>query len=516
VNPARVYLIGAGPGDPGLITVKGLEALRAADVVVYDYLANPALLETLSPHVERIYAGKRHGDRPLSQDGINEVLVAKAREGKVVARLKGGDPFIFGRGGEEARALAQAGVPFEVVPGVTAATAVAAYAGIPLTHRGMNASVTFVTGRETPGRADTLIRWDELGKAGGTLVFFMGVKSLGDITARLMEGGRSPDTPAAVIHWGTLPCQRTVTGRLEDIARKVAEAGLEPPALTVVGEVVSLRDEINWFEALPLFGKRVLVTRAAGQSGGLSAALAEQGAEVVAVPSIRVVPPEDFGPLDEALDHLTEYHWVVLTSANGVEAFFARLKARHRDARALAGIRVAVVGAETARALSAHGVEADLVPTDPRAEGLAEAMIEAATGHMRVLLAQAAGARRVLPELLTQEGIQVTVAPAYRTVAPEAEAVDLEALEKAPLDYATFTSSSTVRNLQGMLGTERFRAVLAGARVCAIGPVTAQTAREAGLTVHVQPEGPSTAQLVAALCADAQGPGPDSSQEGPS
>jgi len=272
---------------------------------------------------------------------------------------------------------------------------------------------------------------------------------------------------------------------------------------------------------LPLFGKRVLVTRAAGQVGGLSRALAEQGAEVVPVPAIRVVPPEDFGPLDEALAHLSEFHWVVLTSANGVEAFFARLKTHHRDARALAGIRVAVVGAETAKALSAHGVEADLVPTDSHAEGLAEAMIEAATGHQKVLLAQAAGARRVLPELLTREGIAVTVAPAYRTVAPEVAEVDLAALETAPLDYATFTSSSTVRNLEGLLGTERFRAVLAGARIAAIGPVTAQTVREAGLTVHVQPEGPSTAHLVAALCADAAQPAdtrnaPNAPKEGPS
>jgi len=504
-SAAKVFLIGAGPGDPGLITVKGLEALKAADTVVYDYLANPALLEALDPHVERIYAGKRHGDRPLSQEQINDLLVERAREGRVVARLKGGDPFIFGRGGEEAEALAHAGVPFEVVPGVTAATAVAAYAGIPLTHRGMNASVTFVTGRETPGRAETLIRWDELGRAGGTLVFFMGVKSLGEITARLITGGRDPETPAAVIHWGTLPCQRTVTAPLKDLARRVAEAGLAPPALTVVGDVVSLGERINWFEALPLFGRRVLVPRAARQQGSLAKALAAQGAEVVAVPTLKIVPPDDPGPLEAALEHLSEFHWVVLTSANGVEAFFTALKARHRDARALAGIRVAVVGAETARALAAHGVEADLVPADSRAEGLAEALLEAGIADQHVLLAQAAGARRALPERLAEAGVQVTAVPVYRTVAPEPEEVDLSPLDGGPVDYATFTSASTVHHLEAVLGGERFRRVLDGCRIAAIGPITARALEERGLTVHVQPPGPAVAQLVAALCADAKG-----------
>jgi uroporphyrinogen III methyltransferase/synthase len=503
----KVYLIGAGPGDPGLITVKGLECLKGADVVIDDYLANPALLEGLDATVERIHVGKRHGSHLYSQEQINEMLVTHARAGRIVARLKGGDPFIFGRGGEEAAALAAAGVPFEVVPGVTAATAVAAYAGIPLTHRGMNASVTFVTGQETPGRKETLIHWDDLGRAGGTLVFFMGVKSLEAITARLIDAGRDPDTPTAVIHWGTLPAQRTVAGRLGDIARKVAEAGLEPPALTVVGDVVSLRDRINWFESLPLFGRRVLVTRAAGQQGALAHALAARGAEVVGVPTIRIAPPEDPGPLDDAVQRLAEFHWVVLTSANGVEAFFSRLAAAGRDARALAGIRVAVVGAETARALAARGIEADLVPPRSRAEGLAEALLEEGVRGQRVLLAQAAGARRVLPELLTREGVTVTVVPAYRTVAPDPEGVDLAALERAPLDWATFTSASTVRGLRGLLGAERFARVLAGCRIAVIGPVTAEAAREAGLAVHLQPEGPSIHQLVDAICADAARPG---------
>jgi uroporphyrinogen III methyltransferase/synthase len=506
-GPGTVYLIGAGPGDPGLITVKGLERLRAAEVVVYDYLANPALLEDLSPDVERIYVGKRHDDALKTQEEINALLVERARAGRTVARLKGGDPFIFGRGGEEARALAKAGVPFEVVPGVTAATAVAAYAGIPLTHRGMNATVTFVTGRETPGRGETLIRWDELARAGGTLVFFMGVKSLPQITTRLMEAGRAPDTPAAVIHWGTLPNQRTVAAPLKDLARAVEEAGVEPPALTVVGEVVALRPEINWFESMPLFGRRVLVTRATGQRGRLARLLAERGADVVAVPTIRVVPPEDAGPVEAALDGLERFDWVVLTSANGVEALFERLAAHGRDSRALAGCRVAVVGAETARALSAHGVTADLVPEDAHAEGLAAAMTEAGVKGRRVLLAQAAGAREVLAERLSEAGAEVTAAALYRTVVAEPDAAALNALAGAPIDYATFTSGSTVRNLQEILGPEGFQKTLAGARIVAIGPVTARAARDAGLAVHIQPDDPGVRALVAAMCADAAGKG---------
>jgi uroporphyrinogen III methyltransferase / synthase len=505
--PGTVYLIGAGPGDPGLITVKGLERLGAADVVVYDYLANPALLEDLAPEVERIYVGKRHDEAMRTQEEINALLVDRARKGRTVARLKGGDPFIFGRGGEEALALARAGIPFEVVPGVTAATAVAAYAGIPLTHRGMNATVTFVTGRETPGRGDTLVRWDELARAGGTLVFFMGVRSLPEITARLIAAGRAPDTPAAVIHWGTLPNQRTVAAPLKDLARAVAEAGVGPPALTVVGEVVGLRPEINWFESLPLFGRRVLVTRAVGQRGRLARLLAERGAEVVAVPTIRVVPPEDPHAIEAALERLDRFDWVVLTSANGVEAFFERLAASDRDSRALAGRKVAVVGAETARALAAHGLAADLVPEDSNAEGLAAAIAAAGVNGRRVLLAQAAGARKILAERLAQAGAEVTAAALYRTVVAEPDAAALAVLAGAPIHYATFTSASTVRNLQEILGPEGFATTLAGARVIAIGPVTARAARDAGLTVHLQPDDPGVAALVAAICADAASQG---------
>jgi len=504
MTTGKVYLVGAGPGDPELITVKGRRRLAEADVVVYDYLANPALLDTLALEVECIYVGKRHGNHHLPQDQINQLLIDKAREGAVVVRLKGGDPFIFGRGGEEATALAESGVPFEVIPGITAATAVTAYAGIPLTHRGVNASVTFVTGSEDPEREETMIRWKELGRASETLVFFMGMRSLPVITRRLIEGGRAADTPAAVIRWGTHPCQQTVTGTLENLATHVAEAGIRPPALIVVGDVVRFREQINWFESLPLFGRRILVTRAASQKGTLVRALADLGAEVVGVPTIRIVDPQDFAPLDDAIGALERMDWVVLTSKNGVEHFFRRLNALGKDSRALAGCQVAVVGRETAKALEAAGVKADLVPEHSHAEGLAEAMVARGVAGKQVLLAQAEQARAVLPETLSAGGAAVTAVTVYRTVCPEADDTTMAALtDPRGFDYVTFTSGSTVRNLNRILGNDRFHAILKGARVAAIGPVTGDAAGKAGLSVDLMPDNPDIPSLVATIREDA-------------
>lgn len=502
-----VYLIGAGPGDPGLMTVKGRRCLLAADVVIYDYLANPDLLEELAPEVERINVGKRHGNHRHPQEDINAMLVQHAKAGRTVARLKGGDPFIFGRGGEEALALAKAGIPFQVVPGVTAATAVAAYAGIPLTHRGTSATVTFVTGQETPDRKDSLIRWKELARTRETLVFFMGVKSLPAIMERLIEGGRAPDTPAACIHWGTHPCQRTVTGTVATLATAVTAAGLLPPALIVVGDVVALRQQINWFETLPLFGRRVLVTRAGGGGkGSLAGLLYERGAEVVTVPAIQIVPPDDFGALDDAIKTLAGYDWLVLTSGNGVNALFERLAHHGKDARALSGLAIATVGAETAKALKTHGITADIIPDDARAEGLAAAMIDFGVTGKKVLLAQAEKARRALPERLTEAGATVHAATCYRTVRPDPDPEQLARLTAGPApDYVTFTSSSTVKNLHDILGEKVFHERLSACRVAVIGPVTADTVKKMGLGVAVMPEIPSVAALVTAICDDAMG-----------
>jgi uroporphyrinogen III methyltransferase/synthase len=504
-----VYLIGAGPGDPELITVKGQRCLQAAHVVIYDYLANPALLEALPAHVQTIYVGKRHGEHAYSQDEINEMLVSFASQGAQVARLKGGDPFIFGRGGEEAAALAEAGIQFQVVPGVTAATAVAAYAGIPLTQRGMNTSVTFVTGSEDPSKVETQIHWDSLAKANGTIVFFMGVKSLPKICAKLVEAGRDANTPAALIRWGTHPCQQTVSGTLATLATQATEAGITPPALIVVGEVVRMREKINWFESSPLFGNRILVTRAVGQQGTVVAAFNGLGAEVTAVPTLQIVPPDDNGPINTALDNLQHIDWLVLTSANGVKSFFTALAMRGKDMRALGGIKIAVVGNETAKMLAAFAVHPDLVPDKQHAEGLAEALTQTGLNDTgiagkTILLAQAQKARKVLPEMLAAAGATVIGAPTYNTVPVDADDPSITGLDaKQPFNYVTFTSGATVNNLKAALGDDRFAAVLKGARVAAIGPITAKAATDAGLTVHIQPDTPSIDALVTAVATDA-------------
>ncbi len=507
--PGTVSLIGAGPGDPGLMTVKGLARLKAAQVVIYDRLANPELLDSLAPGVLRIDVGKRHGnDRDHkgshSQQAINQLLVEHALGGARVARLKGGDPFIFGRGGEEAQALAAAGIPFEVVPGVTAATAVAAYAGIPLTQRGINTTVTFVTGQEDPNKAETSIHWQELGRADGTLVFFMGVRSLPTIVEKLIAGGRAADTPSAIIQWGTHPHQRTVTAPLSELPQQAA--GITPPALIVVGRVVTLRQQIDWFEQRPLFGKRILTTRSVAQQGQLAERLRDMGGHVICAPTLQLVPPEDFSALDAAIDALGSIDWLVLTSGNGVDAFFARLRAQNRDSRALAGLQVAVVGRQSAKALSAHGITADLIPADAHGEGLAAALMAIGVDGKTVLLAQAENARPVLANSLTQAGATVKTVISYRSIVPDRSLLPAELLaDDTRVDYATFTSGATVNHLQQLLGQDRFMALLSHARIASIGPVTSRAIEQAGLSVHIQPHHPSVAALAEAVAADAGG-----------
>ncbi|HEY6839200.1 MAG TPA: uroporphyrinogen-III C-methyltransferase, partial [Geobacteraceae bacterium] len=363
-----VYLIGAGPGDPGLITVKGRDCIARAEVILYDYLANERLLAYARPDAELIYAGKIGGCHNREQAQINELLVAKAQAGKVVARLKGGDPFIFGRGGEECEALVAAGIPFEVVPGVTAAVAAAAYAGIPLTHRGVATSVSFVTGHESPEKETSQIDWPALSLDGGTLVFYMGVKNLGQITANLVAHGRPPETPVALIRWGTRPEQEVLTGTLATIAELARAASFKAPAITVVGEVVGLREKLRWFDNRPLFGRGILVTRAADQAGEFSAMLTELGARVYEAPTITIVPPLDYAELDRAIGELAGFAWLIFTSVNAVRFFFTRLSELGRDSRALGSCRVCAVGPQTAASLASYGVRADLVPADYKAE----------------------------------------------------------------------------------------------------------------------------------------------------
>ena len=485
-NVGKVHLVGAGPGDPGLITLRGLECIQRAQVLVYDYLAAPALLHHAAPEAEMIYVGKKGGDHTLGQDAINRLLVEKALGGRIVTRLKGGDPFIFGRGGEEAEALAARGIPFEVVPGVTSGVAAAAYAGIPLTHRQFTSTVAFVTGHEDPLKEDTSIDWPALARGVGTLVFYMGVKNLPRIVERLVVHGRRPQTPVALVRWGTTARQATVTGTLDDIVARVAAAGLKAPCIIVIGEVVGLRDTLKWFERRPLFGRRIVVTRAREQASDLLARLGEQGAACIECPTIRVMPPDDTEALDRAIDRLDAYHWIVFTSVNGVRFFFERLFSRGRDVRALGRVKTAVIGPATAQRLAAFGLSSDIVPESYRAESVVAAFAGVDLGGTRILLPRAAEARPVLPVELTRMGAAVDEVAVYRTVPDDSGRQDLvTALENGRIDMVTFTSSSTVRHFKALLPADRAAALMAGVTVASIGPITSQTAAELGFTVDL-------------------------------
>ena len=490
------YLVGAGPGDPALMTRRSLELVAAADALLYDRLIPASALEYARRDCELVYVGKEPGGAGLGQGEMNELLVRLGRDGKTVVRLKGGDPFVFGRGGEEAEALAAARVRFEVVPGVTAGVAAPAYAGIPLTHRDAASAVAFVTGHEDPTKPGSALDWQPLARFPGTLVFYMGVGKLGGIAESLISAGRDPAEPAAVVARGTRADQRTVVGTLGEIAERSSEARLEPPAVTVVGQVAALGDRLAWLERRPLHGEVVAVTRARAQASGLAARLRSLGAEVVEAPAIRIVPRPLEGELEGALERVSEYALVCLTSANGAELLMDALAARARDARALAGVTVAAIGPGTAAALERRGIRPDVVPPQSVAEALAEALEPLALEGRRVLLARAAEARDVLPDALSDRGAQVEAVALYDTVAePVAEPVR-EALARAT--YVTFTSSSTVRFFLDGGGK-----VPPDARVVSIGPVTSAAARERGLSVDVEAERYDVDGLVEALTADA-------------
>jgi uroporphyrinogen III methyltransferase/synthase len=497
-----VYLVGAGPGDAGLITVKGLEVVRRADVVVYDQLAAPELLKEAPATAEIIYVGKKAGAHAMPQEGINDLLVARAKAGLTVVRLKGGDPFVFGRGGEEAEELARAGIPFEVVPGVTAAVAVPAYAGIPVTHRRYTTLVTFVTGHEDPTKEASTIPWEALGKNPGTLVFLMGVKNLPEICRQLVDQGRDPQTPAAVIERGATLFQRTVTGTLTDIAQVARDANIKPPAILVVGGVVDLREQLKWWETRPLWGKTVLVTRTRQQASGLVQLLAQAGARCLEAPTIEIVPPDDYNPLDRALKSLSSYQWVVFTSANGVAAFMARLFEQGRDVRALGGAKLAAIGPATAESLRQYGLRADVVPHAFKAEVLLEALSPHVAPGARMLLARAQIAREVLPQGLVKLGARVDVAPVYKSQVPREIPPDVAAaLNEGRVEILTFTSSATVHNFARLLGKDRFHAVGQDAIVAAIGPITAASLKEYGIIPQIQPEDYTIPALVEAIVA---------------
>jgi len=496
----KVYLIGAGPGDPGLITVKGLECVQKADVIIYDYLANERLLDHRRPDAELIYVGKQGSRHTLPQDEINALIIKKAREGKYVARLKGGDPFIFGRGGEEAEELADNGVPFEVVPGVTAATAVPTYAGIPLTHREHTASVAFVTGHEDPTKEESRLHWDELATGIGTLVFFMGMKNLQRIVDNLVSHGRSPETPVALIQWGTRTDQRVVTGTLSDIVPKVKEAKLGPPAIIVVGEVVRLRQKLNWFESRPLFGKRIVVTRSREQASVFSEMLIDRGATPIEVPAISVVPPSSWAEMDKALDEIGTYHGVIFTSANAIRFFIQRLRERGKDIRELKGVMICAVGPRTAEAIEQYGLKADLVPSEYKAEGVLAALGGEKVKGKKFLIPRAKVAREIIPDGLRKLGAEVTVAVAYENVRPAGDVERIKKLfEDRKIAAVTFTSSSTVNNFVEILGQKEYKTVLKGAVIACIGPVTAKTADGFGIKTDIMPKDYTIPALVEAM-----------------
>lgn len=485
--PGFVSLVGAGPGDPGLVTVKTVERLRAAEVVVYDRLAPGSLLAHAPPGARLVDVGKAPNRAEMSQEEINALLVAEGRAGRRVVRLKGGDPFVFGRGGEEAEALVGAGVAFEVVPGITSAIAAPAYAGIPVTHRGLSSHVTIVTGHEDPTKPETQTDWEALGRAGGTLCILMGVGRLATIVERLLAAGRSPDEPAAAVTWGTTAHQRLTRCRLADLPVRAVEA----PSVVVVGPVAELADRIGWFAPGPLAGRRVVVTRAREKASELRTRLEALGADVLELPSIAFEAPSDPEALRRTVHHLGQADWVVFTSPTGVERAFAALRAEGADARSLAGARLAAIGPGTAAALEAVGLAADLVPPEFVAEALAEAM---PPGPGKVVLLRAEEAREVLPERLAAKGWTVEVVAAYRTVLGSGDQAARDRLVAGEVDVVTFTSSSTVRNFVSLVGDVPRPPVIA-----CIGPITAGTARELGWEPTVVSDDHSIDGLVAAL-----------------
>jgi len=497
----KVYLVGAGPGDPGLLTVKGAHVLSRADVVIYDYLSDPSLLTHAPDAAEKIYVGKSASQHTMEQDEINALIVKKGLQGKIVVRLKGGDPFVFGRGGEECEALRAAGILYEVVPGVTSGIAAPAYAGIPVTHRTMASSVAFITGNEDPQKPSTAIHWEYLAKGVDTLVFYMGVGNLPAITTELIKQGKPPTTPVAVVRWGTKPAQETVTGTLETIAKNVSKAGIRPPAITVVGEVVSLRDSLAWFEKRPLFGKRIINTRTRQQASELSSQLAELGAETVEMPTIQIEPAKKGGVLDRAIAKIDKYDWVVFTSPNGVSAFFDLLLRKNGDVRALGKARIASIGPGTTATIRKYWVRVDCTAENAVAEGLARSL--KAFGPWkgcRVLLPRAEKARDVLPQALTAWGAKVTVATAYKTVRPRmSDKSVIDAVLGGHYDIITFSSSSTFDNFVSLFTKQEFARVAPALKAASIGPVTSAAIKARGIAPLVEAKEHTIGGLVSAI-----------------
>ncbi|MCF6246416.1 MAG: uroporphyrinogen-III C-methyltransferase [Desulfobacula sp.] len=497
-----VYLIGAGPGDPGLLTIKAKNCIENADVVVYDYLASPYLLDYAKPDALIIYVGKKGGDHTLTQDKINLLLVEKAKQGLDVARLKGGDPFVFGRGGEEAQMLLGHGVSYEVIPGVTSAIAAPAYAGIPVTHRDHTSFVSFITGHENPDKKDSSMQWDVYAKSDATLVFLMGVKNLSNIVKNLVANGKDASTPIALVRWGTTTRQQTVTGTLETIVDIVKEAKIKSPSIIIIGHVVSLRDELAWFDKKALFGKRIVITRARAQASGLVSELTQLGANCIEIPTIEIAPPKDINPLKQSIENINHYDWLVFTSVNGVKFFFDTLFDMEKDVRCLGHLKFACIGPVTKERLKDYGIISDILPNTYRAESVIEAFSTVEIKNKKVLLPRAKIARTILPEELSKMGAQVDEVTAYETRL-DADGKDelIELLESKKIDAITFTSSSTVSNFMSLLEGNDVHALLKDVQVSSIGPITSDTARSLGIEPDIEAATYTIPGLVDALLA---------------
>ncbi len=495
----KVYLVGAGPGDPKLITLKGIECLQRADVVIYDLLINVKLLEHCPAHTEKVYGGKMIGEQEKRQAEIDDLMIRHAKAGKTVVRLKGGDPFIFGRGGEEALTLVEAGIDFEVVPGITSAVAAPAYAGIPLTHRSYSSSVAFVTGHSAALKADSAIRWEQLATGVDTLVILMGVGHLHEIAERLVQHGRSPETPISLVHWGTTPQQKTLAGTLADIAQKAAAVSFRNPAAIVVGDVNALREQLRWFDQKPLFGRRIIVTRARAQVSDFAEHLESYGAEVIQFPTIETAPIPDNATLDRSIAQLATYNWIIFTSVNAVEYFYRHLRENGKDTRSLGNARICAIGQKTVVALDQIGLCVDYVPSQYRGAVLA-AELEDVEGQ-KILLPRATIAADDLPNGLRDRGAIVDAIPIYETVKAGAEGREaLEAdLHDGRIDMVTFTSSSTVTNFLEMFGSHSSTTLLDQVHIAVIGPSTEATVKAHGLTVDIVAKQASVESLAAEI-----------------
>ncbi len=483
-----VSLVGAGPGDPGLLTLKAQKRLQEADLVVYDYLANPHHLIHVSKNARIIGVGKGYRHKKLSQDKINSLILKHARAGRQVVRLKGGDPFLFGRGGEEALFLKKHGVSFEVVPGITSAVACAAYAGIPMTHRAHNTSVTFITGHRANDRALDSIDWKKIVSLDGTIAIYMGLYNLAHITRHLMEAGLAARTPVAVIEWGTLPRQRSCSGRLDQIADKVERKKLEAPAMIIVGDVVELSKDLGWYEKLPLFGQKIMVLRMKDKASDLSARFEAHGAEVFSLPVIEIQNIHSFTKLDHAIARIRDFDWLVFTSSYGVESFMRRLNQKKKDARALSGLKIAAAGAETTRKLETYGLSADLVSNNNQAGSLAHALGKyiQKTGSKKLLLARTDIAPPEMEKILRSYGAQVTPLTAYRTVCPKISTEERKLAVHFGAQWLAFTSSSSAVNFVKIFGKSSAMRMARSSRVASIGPSTSRTLRSLGLPVKAE------------------------------